>query len=61
MPEIDTTNKCLVSSTGSQIKLLREPGMMSHDDAILLAAWLVAMAYNSTHKFEVVLEAVKNA
>lgn len=63
MDEIDTTNKFLVSSGGADgsIVFLRPlPQRLSQDDALLLAAYLVAMVADSD-KWEAVLTAVENA
>ena len=61
MAEIDTTNRFLVSMAGRDIVFLRPlPQRLSEDDALLLAAYLVAMIADSD-KWEAVLTAVENA
>jgi len=43
--EIDeTTNKHFVGLQGDEIVVLRPPTRLSRQDALLLAAWLVALA-----------------
>lgn len=62
MDEIDTLNKYGVGMSGARINMLMPPrGTMSPDDALNLAAWLVAMAEGMTNtEFTDVLEAVRN-
>ncbi len=73
MPEIETLNKFLVSSRGGGKKVVilkyievgvfpLAPVELSHEDAILLAAWLVVMAAPGTtrEQFLKVLDAVEN-
>jgi hypothetical protein len=58
---IDTTNKFLVSDYRDQVVLLNPPvprQMLSIDDALLLAAWLVAIA-GERKRFLEVLAAVE--
>lgn len=56
---VETFNKYLVGAQGGFLVLLNPPrGRFSHDDALLLAAYLVSMATETTHTFEEVLEAV---
>lgn len=58
---IDTTNKFLVSSSNSDVVFLRPlPQRLSEDDALLLAAYIVAMVADSD-KWEATLSAVENA
>lgn len=61
---IDTTNKWLVGASAGMRRIIRvqnPPFELSPDDALLLAAWLVALAKdNATHAFEDVLEAVQS-
>ena len=59
--EIDTTNKFMVASQGDRILIMRPAINMSHDDAVLLAATLVALALQSTHTFEEVRKAVEGS
>lgn len=56
---MDTTNKFMVCAKGNEFAMLRQPGNMSRDDALNLAAWLVAMA-DRDGKFPAILEAVQN-
>lgn len=57
---IETVNKFLVSSSGDGLMIMMPPrGKISHDDALLLAAYLVSMAFPATHPFEAVLAAVQ--
>jgi hypothetical protein len=57
---IDTTNKFLVSTGGDDIVFLRPlPQRMSYDDALLLAAYIVAIVADSD-KWEAVLTAVES-
>lgn len=70
---INTVNRCMVSASGDRIILLRPPARletMTHDEALTLAAWLVALADgpaideggqdHSRGRFEQILEAVRN-
>jgi hypothetical protein len=57
--EIDTTNKFAVALNSRGICILNQPIMpMTGDDAILLAAWLVAMTDFGREKFDEVFNAV---
>lgn len=67
--EIETFNKFMVSVTGPEIHILnpsagtgaiRHPMRLTHDDALLLAAYLVSLAYSAKHEFKEVLAAVEN-
>ena len=59
--EIDTTNKFLVSSGGDDIVFLRPlPQRLNYDDALLLAAYIVAMVADSD-RWEATLTAVESA
>lgn len=58
--EIDTTNKFLVASQGDDFVFLRPvPQKLSKDDALLLAAYLVAMTADDA-RWDRVLTAVSN-
>lgn len=58
--EIDTSNKCFVGVHGDNLTIMRPPqGLISKPDALLLAAWLVALA-DDDGQFPAVLEAVQN-
>jgi len=56
---MDTTNKQLVSTNGEQILVIMPAQRMSKADALLHAAWLVALA-DDDDTFADVLEAVQN-
>jgi len=59
MPE----NKFLVGSQGEQIviRLPMRSARMSKEDALTLAAWLVAMAETEQGQFQAVLAEVENS
>ena len=57
MPDIDTSNKFFVAAQGDQIVIMRPAQRISHDEALNLAAWLVALA-DRDDKFPALLEAV---
>jgi hypothetical protein len=58
---IDTSNKFLVGVIGDDIMLLKAPvGRISKTDALLLAAWLVAMADMTNTQFPRYLKAVQS-
>jgi hypothetical protein len=61
-PAIDVGNKFFVSMNQSGITILDPPrDAMTYDEALVLAAWLVAMAEPfAVQKFEDVLTAVQN-
>lgn len=62
--EIDTVNKFLVSSVGDNVAIMNPPrGRLSRSDALLLAAWLVALAPDDGTEptFQQVLTAVLSA
>ena len=59
--EVDTSNKFMVGVSGARICFLKPiPNVISMDDAVSLAAWLVALADPTGEKFETVHEAVVN-
>lgn len=59
---MDIRNKFLVGVRGSDVVIGARVCMLSPDDALLLAAYLVAMAEPMTQtKFSDVLQAVQNA
>lgn len=62
MPEIDATNKFLVSSlSNDRIVLLNPPrGPMSQEDALVLAAWLVTLSMSSPEDFQRAFDAVRS-
>lgn len=60
---IDTSNKYMVGVKGSDVVILNPPRVLTPADALLLAAWLVALAApqaDTEHGFSDVLEAVQN-
>ncbi len=57
---IETFNKFVVGSQAGGIRVMMPLGLLTPDDALLLAAWLGSMAeHNASHKFEEVLKAVQ--
>ena len=59
--DLEPFNKYGVALGGKGLVLLMPPRMpMTDDEAIELAAWLVAMAIRPTHSFDEVLKAVQN-
>ena len=60
-PPIDTANKFVVYTARDGVHLGRMPiGALSPDEALGLAAWLVALSSDATHPFEDVLAAVQS-
>lgn len=59
---INTLNEFIVASTRNGLVLMNPPrGSFSADRALVLAAWLVAMAeHQASHTFTEVLEAVQS-
>lgn len=58
---IDTTNKFLIGRQGNGFVFLRQiPPRLSHDDAMLLAAYIVAMC-SDRERWKAVLQAVCNS
>lgn len=58
---MDTTNDCIVSASSRGVTILMPPiGPMPKEQALRLAAWLVAIADPIGEEFEKVLEAVRN-
>lgn len=58
--EIDTTNKFLVGAQGGNLVFLRPvPLRLSHQDALVLAAYLVGMV-GDDEQWERTLKAVQN-
>jgi hypothetical protein len=47
-----------VSARGDLIAMLRNPGDMTRDDALVVAAWLVALADPGGERFNAILERV---
>lgn len=64
MNQIDTLNKFAVAASGRGIIMLLPPSRgasITPDDALLLAAWLVAIAeHEASNTFEDVLKAVQS-
>jgi hypothetical protein len=60
---IETFNKFLVAANGSGILIMNPPrGVISNDDALLLAAYIVSMAdHSASNDFEDILKAVQGA
>lgn len=59
---IDTMNDQLVGMQGKCFRILAPKAVMTPDEALRLAAWLVSMAQPfATHTFEDVLTAIANA
>lgn len=59
MEEIDTDNQFMVGSQGTNIIVLRPPSVMTKEQAVRFAAWLVTLA-DDNNQFDTVLEAVQN-
>jgi hypothetical protein len=58
---INTTNKFLIAKRGDNVVFLRPlPQQLSEDDALLVAAYIVAMC-SDDERFKAVLQAVCNA
>ena len=57
--EIDTTNRFFVGVQGDAVVLLRPVQRLSKDDALNLAAYLVALT-DMNNEFPAILEAVRN-
>lgn len=63
MDERETGNKYLIALKGDDLIFINPPmrgQVISKQDALLLAAWLVAMAEGEEGEFQRVLEAVQN-
>lgn len=57
--EIDTANRFLVGARGDDLVILRFARSVTKEEALNLAAWLVALA-DSKGEFPAILEAVQN-
>lgn len=64
MPDIETMNKFMVAAGGNGFRILRtiRPNdILTADDCLLLAAYLVVMAeHEASHDFSEVLKAIQN-
>jgi len=61
MSDIDITNKYGVSLIGGSILIINPPKhKISKEEALVLAAWLVALA-NDTDTFGLIIEQVENS
>lgn len=58
---IDTTNKFIVSAQGDDLLILRAVSRITQEDALNLAAYLVALSEQPLEKFIKVYKAVCNA
>ena len=59
--KIDTMNRFLVTLHGDNVVMMSPPrGPFSKADALLLAAWIVALAAAERDEFEAVLDAVES-
>lgn len=61
MPKIDVANRFMVAANSMGLMLVRPPhGLMSYDDALVLAAWLVSIAEpRASFTFKEVLDEVQ--
>lgn len=61
MSEIDTANKFLVGAQGDSIVIGNSPRRMTAEDAMVFAAWIIAMAsLKSKHPFSEYYDKVCN-
>lgn len=59
--DLDTFNRWGVGVHGDKIGMLMPPrGLMTKDEALLLAAWLVTLADYSGDRFQAVLDKVQS-
>lgn len=59
--DLDVTNKYLVAAAGPNIVILNPPRSLSVDDAMVFAAWIVALAeYRAKTPFSDVLDKVQS-
>lgn len=59
--DLDVSNKWMVGAAGPNVVILRPPTSLSVDDALVFAAWIVALAeYRAKTPFADVLEKVQN-
>lgn len=59
--EIDTANKYLVGKRAGDIVILNPPRReMSKADALMFAAWIVALAEDKEGEFQTILDAVQS-
>lgn len=58
---IDIDNRHMVGALGQRIVVMNPPKSMTADEALVFAAWLVALAeYQASAKFEDILARVQN-
>lgn len=60
-PTIDTTNRFLIGRNAAGLTFLKQPHPMAPDDALIVAAYLVALAPDASFTFADALAAVQNA
>lgn len=59
--EIDTSNRFMVARDAKRLFIMQKlPIALTDDDAINLAAWLVAMVADGDTKFAATIQAVRN-
>ena len=60
MSEIDTSNECMVSVQNNDIVFLMLPRRLSKERALVLAAWIIALADPLNESFPEIKNAVEN-
>ena len=60
MPEINTVNDSIVGARGDRVVILNPRREMSKDEALRLAAWIVALASDDDEEWEALLKAVQS-
>lgn len=61
MSDPNTVNKFMVAVQGDGVRIMLPPaGLIPKEDAMLLAAWLVALSFCDREDFMRVLDAVEN-
>jgi len=59
---IDTFNKFMVAMKDDKIVMIRPPLQpITKEEALLLAAWIVALAEDNEDEFQQVLDAIRSA
>lgn len=61
IPTLDTTNHFMVSLAGDAIAVIRGIGLITKEEAVNLAAWLVVMSDVSDEDFEALVVAIRNS